>query len=231
MADLPLIPNPSPLIVPATVEAVYNELYIVAFNVQTINVDATKQPLTIVFRPYNYTTKQLYPGADQDKVEFFDNIWELVYTHPLAAQVVGGMALLFSLEYQLRQLVAAINAINPGIQTNTERLAVVSASVDASGASIDLINADILTKTERLVVVNAGIDASGETPAEELLIEKADLEASLESLNAQLAVLTEQHAVILAEKSDLEASLASLNTQLTTMTEQHATILTQLGVV
>jgi hypothetical protein len=172
MADLPFIPNPIPLIIPATTESVYNESYIVGFTVQTLNVDATKQPLTVTFRPYNYATKQIYPGTDHDKTEFFDNIWDLVYAHPLAAQVIGGLVVVFSLEWQLRQVETMIHPIDSEIRINTERLDLVNASIDASVAN-------------------------GETPAEELVAEKTSIEAVLVALNEQLSPLSGQRTAIL----------------------------------
>ena len=68
MSDLPVIPNQSPVTIPAREATAYGECYIVKFVLGTADAAGCVQPLTVTFRPYNYalekTLSRCYAGRD-----------------------------------------------------------------------------------------------------------------------------------------------------------------------
>lgn len=130
MADLPLIPNPSPVTTPAIPEVEYNESYIVKFSLSTTDAAGFVQPIRVTFRPYAYSSKTLYPDDSRDVTHTFDNVWMLAYQHPLAAQVIGGLVQVFSLELQLRLADGAIVSAQAAEDVASGRLAEIATMLE-----------------------------------------------------------------------------------------------------
>ena len=170
MSDLPLIPNPNPVTIPAVEAVAYSESYIVKFVMGTTDTGGNVQPIKVSFRPYNYASKLLYPDDSLDICETFPNAWELAQSHPLAAQVIGGLVQVFSLELQLRQQDKAIS--------------VIQGQLDGANARLADIATQLTTETDADVVAA-------------LTAEQTALTATVADLTTQLVGPTAARAAIL----------------------------------
>lgn len=146
MASLPQIPNPSPITTPAVAEIVYDSLYIVALEIGIRDNDGMIQPLAATFRPYDFAAKKLYPDGSMDTISRYPNVWTLAYAHPLAAQVIGGLIMLLTLEKQLGDIDATVTAAQAALDAATdETRAELQATLDSVTAAANAAKAPILT--------------------------------------------------------------------------------------
>jgi hypothetical protein len=162
MADLPSIPNPNPITIPAVDAVAYDSLYIVAFDLGIEGTDGATQPICVTFRPYSYTAKKLYPDNTRDVVRTYPNAWLLAAQHPLAAQVIGGLVQLLTLEFQLGNIEATVTAAQVLVDTANARLAqIVAALATATDAQeIASLTSEQTAITESLPTLQASLDTA-----------------------------------------------------------------------
>lgn len=86
------ISNPEPVVIPPVAQIEYPHKYIVKLEGLTptgTGNPTDKQALLIGFRPYNQSTKDIYPDSSKDTFHTIDNIWEEAVRVPLFAQTLG----------------------------------------------------------------------------------------------------------------------------------------------
>jgi len=69
------IPSEKVVVLPASKEKVYPDLYVVSFRLG-LNRDGS-QPISITFRPYNFDTKEIDPNMEHEVLDSFSNVWDL----------------------------------------------------------------------------------------------------------------------------------------------------------
>ena len=131
---LPVIFNPTPIVVPGIPEQVipavpsqiYPNSFLISLEVSVYDPEHQQQSLTVTFRPYNYAQHLLYPDDSKDQHLFIENIWLEAGRSPIFAEVMGGIIQVASLEFEewiLKQQIA--------ITTDPTALAQLNAALNA----------------------------------------------------------------------------------------------------
>jgi len=99
--SLDRIPADTPVNIPSRAAKTYPDVFITDFRIG-YNGDGT-QPATVIFRGYNYDTKELAPEMARNAIQI-KNIWTEVARSPVVADALGRLVNAISLLYRERNL-------------------------------------------------------------------------------------------------------------------------------
>ena len=123
MSELPSIYNPSPIVLPAQDETTFPDSYLISMNLMTPSKDG-KQQIKFVLRPYNKSTKAMYPGVGKDTTLTFGDVFAEAARVPIFAQTMGLLLTAVSLGLHEKTLVCAIDSLEENdpelVQLNAE---------------------------------------------------------------------------------------------------------------
>jgi len=97
------IPSEKPRTRPATQAKSYPDLYITSMRLGW-NRDGT-QPMTVIFRPYNYDTKEIDPDVSHEILDKEGNIWEAAAKYSKVADAITSLATVLALLHREKYLV------------------------------------------------------------------------------------------------------------------------------
>lgn len=127
MTDLAKIFNPNPVVIPQSNAKTYPDSYIVMLHVDTVQ---DKQQLNVIFRPYNYENKEIYPGYDKDAHMSIPDIYAEAANHSLFAQTLGMIVYASDLLFRKRVLIQQITSATEDTSALESELAQVIAQLN-----------------------------------------------------------------------------------------------------